>query len=100
MNTNPGSSPARTSSVCWNPTRSRSAWTARAAGANVFVERLWRSIKYENVYLHANATLNDAKAGIGKDLTFCNEKRPHGSLDGQVPDTVYFDSMPPMAKAA
>ena len=67
---------------------------------NVFVERLWRSIKYENVYLHAYATVSDAKAGIGKYLTFFNEKRPHSSLDGQVPDTVYFDSMPPMAKAA
>ncbi|MBA3478455.1 MAG: transposase, partial [Lautropia sp.] len=57
-------------------------------------------IKYENVYLHAYATVGEAKAGIGKYLTFFNEKRPHSSLDGQVPDTVYFASMPPLAKAA
>mgnify|MGYP003388870724 CR=1 FL=1 len=67
---------------------------------NVFVERLWRSIKVENVYLHAYANVSEAKAGIGKYLTFFNEERPHSSLYGQVPDTVYFASMPPIAKTA
>jgi len=67
---------------------------------NVFVERLWRSIKYENVYLHAYATVSDAKAGIGRYLTFFNEQRPHSSLDAQVPDTVYFSTLAPAAQAA
>ena len=67
---------------------------------NVFVERLWRSIKVENVYVRAYATVSEAKAGIGKYLTFFNKKRPHSSLDVQVPDTVYFASMPPIAKTA
>jgi putative transposase len=61
---------------------------------NVFVERLWKSIKYEEVYLHAYDSVSAAKAGIGRYLSFYNERRPHRSLDGATPDSVYFNSLP------
>lgn len=57
---------------------------------NVFVERLWRSIKYEEVYLHAYKTVSDARLGIGRYLAFYNSRRPHSSLDRKTPDQVYF----------
>ena len=57
---------------------------------NVFVERLWKSIKYEEVYLHAYDTVAEAKKGIGDYLDFYNHKRPHQSLDGITPDAVYY----------
>jgi putative transposase len=57
---------------------------------NIFVERLWRSIKYEEVYLHAYASVSDAKAGIGRYLTQYNAARPHSSLADQTPDEAYF----------
>jgi putative transposase len=60
---------------------------------NVFVERLWRSVKYEHVYLHAFDTVRDAKAGIGAYLRFYNTTRPHQALGGQTPDAVYFGSL-------
>jgi len=53
---------------------------------NVFVERLWRSIKYEEVYLHAYKSVPEARAGIGRYLAFYNSRRPHSSLDRQTPD--------------
>jgi putative transposase len=52
---------------------------------NVFVERLWRSLKYEEVYLHAYDSVTDARARIGRYLTFYNEARPHQSLGYQTP---------------
>ena len=58
---------------------------------NVFVERLWRSIKYEEVYLHAYKTVSDARLGIGRYLAFYNRRRPHSSLDRKTPDQVYFN---------
>jgi putative transposase len=61
---------------------------------NVFVERLWKSVKYEEVYLHAYDSVAAAKSGIGKYFNFYNTRRPHTSLDRQTPDTVYFDSQP------
>ena len=57
---------------------------------NVFVERLWRSVKYENVYLHAYESVAAARSGIGEYLEFFNTRRPHWSLGGQTPDTAYF----------
>lgn len=57
---------------------------------NIFVERLWRSIKYEEVYLHAYASVSEAKAGIGRYLTQYNAARPHSSLADQTPDEAYF----------
>lgn len=66
---------------------------------NVFVERLWRSIKYEEVYLHGYDSVTTAKAGIARYLAFYNSCRPHQSLDGQTPDTLYFNQAPLAAAA-
>src|SRR6185312_15874763 len=57
---------------------------------NVFVERLWRTIKYEEVYLRAYDSVSDARASIGRYLDFYNARRPHSSLDGATPDQAYF----------
>jgi putative transposase len=67
---------------------------------NVFVERIWRTIKYEEVYLRAYADVPEARAAIGKYLTFYNSKRPHSSLDRQTPDQVYFNALQPIPVAA
>lgn len=56
---------------------------------NIFVERLWRSVKYEEVYLHAYANLSEARAGIGRYLAFYNSERPHQALGYQTPDEFY-----------
>jgi putative transposase len=58
---------------------------------NVFVERLWRSVKYEEVYLRAYGSVSDARASLGQYLTFYNGRRPHSSLDRKTPDHVYFN---------
>jgi putative transposase len=57
---------------------------------NVFVERLWRSVKYEEVYLRAYESVAAARVGIASYLEFFNTRRPHSSLGGQTPDTAYF----------
>jgi putative transposase len=57
---------------------------------NVFVERLWRSVKYEEVYLKAYDSVGEAKANLDAYLRFYNERRPHRALDGKNPDAVYF----------
>jgi putative transposase len=61
---------------------------------NVFVERLWRSIKYEEVYLRAYNSVGEARASIGHYLDFYNGRRPHSSLDGATPDQAYFTPLP------
>jgi putative transposase len=66
---------------------------------NVFVERLWRSIKYEEVYLKAYETVSEARASIGRYLAFYNGLRPHSSLDRQTPDQAYFSRLPQIAAA-
>ena len=66
---------------------------------NVFVERLWRSVKYEEVYLRAYDTVSEARASISRYLGFYNSRRPHSSLDRQTPDQAYFTSLPHVAAA-
>ena len=61
---------------------------------NVFVERLWRSVKYEEVYLRAYDSVSEARASIGRYLDFYNAKRPHSSLDDRTPDQAYFTMLP------
>jgi len=56
---------------------------------NVFVERLWRSVKYEEIYLRAYNSVSEARISIGKYLEFYNCGRPHSSLGGQTPDQIY-----------
>jgi len=67
---------------------------------NVFVERLWRTVKYEEVYLRAYSSVWEAHAGIGRYLSFYNSRRPHSSLDGKTPDQAYFIQPAPNAVAA
>jgi putative transposase len=67
---------------------------------NVFVERLWRTIKYEEVYLRAYASVPEARASIGRYLGFYNSRRPHSSLDGKTPDKGYFKPLTPVSVAA
>ena len=66
---------------------------------NVFVERLWRSLKYEHVYLHAYESVGEARRKIGCYFEFYNSRRPHSSLGAKTPDQVYFHR-PPEALAA
>jgi len=66
---------------------------------NVFVERLWRSVKYEEVYLKAYDNVSEARTSIGSYLDFYNRRRPHSSLDGSTPDQAYFTQLPFRAAA-
>jgi transposase InsO family protein len=66
---------------------------------NVFVERLWRSVKYEEVYLKAYDSVSEARTSIGRYLDFYNRRRPHSSLDRRTPDQAYFDPLPFRAAA-
>ena len=66
---------------------------------NVFVERLWRSVKYEEVYLRAYGSVGEARASISRYLEFYNRKRPHSSLDARTPDQAYFGHLPQIAAA-
>jgi len=61
---------------------------------NVFVERLWRSVKYEEVYLRAYDSVAEARASIGRYLDFYNRQRPHSSLGARTPDQAYFHHHP------
>ena len=60
---------------------------------NVFIERLWRSLKYEEIYLHAYETGIEARQGIKKWMDFYNQIRPHSSLGGETPDSYYNESL-------
>ncbi len=66
---------------------------------NMFVERLWRTVKYEEVYLRAYDSVAQARASIASYLAFYNAGRPHSSLDGRTPDEAYF-GVQAMATAA
>jgi putative transposase len=59
---------------------------------NVFVELLWRTIKYEHVYLYAYGSMTEAKERLNVYLEFYNSKRPHRSPDGKTPDAVYIET--------
>ncbi len=61
---------------------------------NLFIERLWKSVKYEEVYLHAYDTVAEAHRGLACYFTFYNQGRPHSALDGQTPNMVYFAPLP------
>ena len=61
---------------------------------NVFVERLWRTIKYEEVYLKAYDSVSQAKASLGQFITFYNNRRPHQTFAGKTPDMIYFSGLP------
>jgi putative transposase len=60
---------------------------------NVFVERLWRSVKYEDVYLHAYETVSDVRTGLARYFQFFNHRRPHSGLRRRTPDQVYFETL-------
>lgn len=66
---------------------------------NVFIERLWKSVKYEEVYLRAYDSVSHARDSLGRYFHFYNTRRPHSALDRQTPDKVYFPSLP-LPKAA
>ena len=61
---------------------------------NIFIERLWRSLKYEEVYLHAYASVAEATAGIGNWFRFYNEERQHQSLGYRTPQQAYAAECP------
>ena len=67
---------------------------------NVFVERLWRTVKYEEVYLRAYSSVPEARSSIALYLTFYNRRRPHSSLGGQTPDQAYLSELQPIPAAA
>jgi len=67
---------------------------------NVFVERVWRSVKYEEVYLRAYATVSEARQGIERYIQFYNSRRPHSKLDRRTPDAFYYASLSSLRAAA
>jgi putative transposase len=67
---------------------------------NVFVERVWRSVKYEEVYLRAYESVSHARRSIGDYVNLYNQKRPHSSLSDQTPDEAYFATLPAIKSAA
>ena len=67
---------------------------------NVFVERLWRSVKHERVYLKAYDSVSAARTDVADYLTWFNAGRPHSSLGDATPDEYYFAKLPPMPAAA
>jgi putative transposase len=71
----------------WISTRESSA--PSQGTHNVFIERLWRSLKYECVYLHAFETGSELRSGLSKWIGYYNSRRPHSGLDGRTPDEAY-----------
>jgi putative transposase len=67
---------------------------------NVFVERLWRSVKYEEVYLKAYGSLTEARRGLAAYFEFYNQRRRHQGLDDRTPDKVYWSTLPQIKVAA
>lgn len=92
MNTDQGS---QFTSFAWTDRLRRSAIRISMDGKgrfldNIFIERLWRSMKYECVYLHAWEAGSEAGAGIRKWMEFYNHKRPHSALGGKPPAVIYW----------
>lgn len=67
---------------------------------NVFIERLWRSVKYEDVYLKANSSITEARQGLREYFEFYNRRRRHQSLDQMTPDDAYRSTLPQKQVAA
>jgi len=68
---------------------------------NVFVERLWKSVKYEEIDLHGDDTVSDARRALTRSFDCYNRRRPHSTLDGSSPDTADFNlSKSPLTAAA
>ena len=67
---------------------------AERSPRRIFVEPVWRSIKYEEVYLHAYASVSEARTSIARYLEFYNSIRPHSSLKALTPDQEYFNRLP------
>ena len=67
---------------------------------NVFIERLWKSVKYEDIYLKAYRSMVEVKKGLADYFTFYNQKRWHQSLDRKTPAMVYFSTNPQRQVAA
>ena len=67
---------------------------------NVFIERLWRSLKYECVYLHAFETSSELRAGLSRWIGYYNARRPHSTLAGRTPDEAYGANGMGMVKLA
>jgi len=67
---------------------------------NVFVERLWKSVKYEEVYLRAYDCVSEARKGLDTYFAFYNQRRPHTALDDNTPDEVYFANLPALPQTA
>jgi putative transposase len=59
---------------------------------NVFIERFWKTLKYQEVYLRAYDTVSEARSSIARYVEFYNARRPHSSIDDYMPDEVYFGS--------
>lgn len=67
---------------------------------NVFIERLWKSVKYEDIYLKAYSSVTEARKGLSQYFQFYNEKRWHQNFDRKTPSMVYFDSLAQKQAAA
>ncbi len=92
-----------TSTVFTDPVLSRGVALSMGKGSwrdNVFIERLWRSVKYEEVYLKAYESVGQARQSIANYLTWYNQQRPHSSLSDKTPDEAYFAMLPAMKTAA
>jgi putative transposase len=90
----PGLQPQRGEDPAWR-VRPSAFQACRRGGRcmdNVFIERLWRSLKYEEVYLHAYDTVANAKAGIGSWISFYNVSRPHQALGYRTPTEIFAGS--------
>lgn len=67
---------------------------------NIVVERLWKTVKYERVYLYAYDSVNEARVSIMQYLAWYNQSRPHSSLEKMTPDEAYGSMLPAVPLAA